>query len=103
MAIRYTFSFWGPLMALAPAGAQKLQAWRPGSRFVPAVLVILLLLGVAGSGLTLLRYKLVSVATDSAVRYRLSNTLHPIICPHAAVKPDAPPAHLATVACPPLW
>jgi hypothetical protein len=73
---------------------------------VPAGAAALLLLGTAGSALTLLRYKINYSGTDAGVRYGLSATLRPILCPNAKLSTGVKLSDfnpLVTPACPPLW
>jgi hypothetical protein len=105
LCLRYVFDGWGLLMILGAFGLQWIVSLKTG-RWIPAIAGGLLCLGVLGSGLTLLRYKIVCNGTDPQVRYNLSAELQPLVCPHAILDKavaltDFNP--LVTPNCPPLW
>lgn len=106
LTMRYTFSFWAPLVSLAAIGGHALCQTSRAPRLVSIAACLLLLVGVAGSHATLLRYKIVSVATPAPVRYELSRALQPLVCPRASLNPDVKLTDLhplVTPNCPPLW
>jgi hypothetical protein len=105
LCLRYVFDGWGLLMILGAIGLRWIVSWSTG-RWLPIVAGGLLCLGVLGSGLTLVRYKIVYSGTDPQVRYDLSAALQPLVCPHAPLDKtvtltDFNP--LVTPRCPPLW
>ncbi len=105
LALRYMFDGWALLVLLAAIGFRDAAA-QPLPRWVPAGAAALLLLGTAGSALTLLRYKINYSGTDAGVRYGLSATLRPILCPNAKLSTGVKLSDfnpLVTPACPPLW
>lgn len=105
ICLRYAFDGWGLLILVAAVGLRPLaMSGRP--RLVGLGAIALLGIGIAGSHVTLLRYKIVYSGTDPAVRYTLSRALQPILCPRAPIDPrvkltDFNP--LVTPSCPPLW
>lgn len=105
ICLRYAFDGWGLLVLVAALGVRPLALMgRP--RLVGLSAIVLLGLGIAGSHMTLLRYKIVYSGTDSMVRYGLSLMLQPIVCPRARLDlnvmlTDFNP--LVTPNCPPLW
>lgn len=105
ICLRYAFDGWGLLVLIATLGLRPLAMMgRP--RLIGLSAIALLGLGIAGSHLTLLRYKIVYSGTDAAVRYGLSRILQPLLCPRAPLDPsikltDFNP--LVTPNCPPIW
>ena len=103
LAWRYVFDFWGVISASAAIGLwhllQKKHGW-----LLYAAMLFLLAVGILASGLSLVRYKISNNGVPSDVRYALSRTLQPRVCPGAAVTgsiSSMPP--LVTPSCPPLW
>lgn len=104
LCLRYTFDGWGLLVMLAAVGVRAVPAGRP--RLVGGVALLLLCVGVAGSHLMLLRYKIVYSGTDPEVRYSLSRQIQPLLCPRAVLTPNVKLTDfnpLVTPNCPPLW
>ena len=106
LCLRYTFDAWGMVILLSAIGLRSMPARVRWPRWALAGAMALLLLGITGSMLTLLRYKIVYSGTDARVRFDLSRDLQPLICPQATLNPaikltDFNP--LVTPNCPPLW
>ena len=111
LTLRYTFDHWGFVTVLAAVGVHRLTRngeWIPSatSRVALWCAVLLLSVGAVASAGTLLRYKIVYSGTAPEVRYSLSRTLQPLVCPHA---PTAATVDLhvfnplVTPKCPPFW
>jgi hypothetical protein len=107
MSVRYTFDCWGTLLIAAALGLRAAARWLPGpGRLAGSAVLACLAIGILGSHLTLLRYKINYSGTDPAVRYALSARLQPLLCPAAPLArgvklDDFNP--LVTPNCPPLW
>ena len=107
VAMRYLMDGW-PLFTVGAAILLRHRASHPGGVRRPQrfILVGLLLLSLAGSHLTLLRYKLVYTGTDPAVRFALSTSIQPLLCPGKPVRTGVRLTEkdpLVTPGCPPLW
>lgn len=106
LCLRYTFDAWGIVILLSAVAVHAAPARQDWPRWMKAGALALLLLGVTGSALTLLRYKLVYSGTDPQVRYALSRVLQPLVCPKAAINPSVKLTDfnpLVTPNCAPLW
>ncbi len=102
-AVRYSIELWGLISILAALGVRDTLR-QPLFRHGRAIICLLIVMGMAVSGLSLLRYKLDSAGLPHETRFEWSRHLQPIFCPGAPLNGtvDQPP-YLVSTSCPPVW
>ena len=103
LALRYTFDLSGLLGAAIAVGFYQLLS-EPRGRLLYRAMVLLVILGVAGSWLTLLRYKWSTSVCHRRSVITLSKRVQPWVCPGAgAIADQRASLALVTPSCPPFW